>query len=73
LSVKFLLVIASKVILGFVLSGSMTIFFFSRLLHVFKWGHLFNDRRGLTATGYSFTTGDDSTLLQGPQAPYTRV
>jgi hypothetical protein len=38
----------------------MTIYFFSRLLHVLKWGLLFNEKKGLTTIGHSPSTGDDS-------------
>jgi hypothetical protein len=42
-------------------SGHMTIsLFFPRLLCVLKWGLLFDERRGLTTTGHSPSTGDDS-------------
>jgi hypothetical protein len=43
-------------------SGPMTIFllFFPRLLLVLKWGFLFNDRKSLTTTGHSPSTGGDS-------------
>jgi hypothetical protein len=50
-SVILLLVLASTVIIGF--ESRQDIFFFLRLLCVFKWGLFFNKRRGLTATGHS--------------------
>jgi hypothetical protein len=51
---KMLLVLASIVNLGFESRGEfMTILlFFPRLLRVLKWGHLFDERRGLTTTGH---------------------
>jgi hypothetical protein len=56
-SSKLLLVLTSTVILGFGYTRDPWPHFFCRLLRVLKWGHLFDERWGLTTTGHSHSTG----------------
>jgi hypothetical protein len=76
-SVKLLLVLASTSASWLLVpSGPITIIFFSRFLRVLRWSLLFNDRRGLTTTGHSPCTGDDSSghsLINWPSPPHTHT
>jgi hypothetical protein len=49
----------------------VTIYFFSRLLHVLKWGLVYSERRGLTTTGHSPSTGHSLTDWSSPPHIYT--
>jgi hypothetical protein len=55
---KFLLVLASTVLVSGPVGNFDCTFVPTRLLRVLKWGLLFDERRGLTAIGHSPFTGE---------------